>query len=615
MLIRTLPVRSSLAGLALLALAGVSHVGANPKAAAAADTKAATAANPKGYNSLSDIVISAVPVGPSQADLDGLKTTLPTLPEVAKFLKDTRFRHIETNVITQDSKDDRPAPADRFEATFYDYTNQRAVIVMGTFANRSQVEVKALKGYQPNPSAEEFAEAVSVLLSDPQLSQALVDGRMYTYGPMPPVLEFDPDTKEKMERRIVNVGVMPKVGYDQVPHQIVGVDLSQQKVQRFSKNAPVTAAANASPNCGVAGAGQSSSGRGSAGTSALTVSVGGETIWEMTVVRPSASSGTRASGIEVRDVKYRGKSVLKRGHVPVLNVLYTAGQCGPYRDWQYQEGQFDTGTGSFTNLTGGNGAIRDIGSFTATTALENGTDVGNFNGVAIYRFAGRENDEVVLITEMEAGWYRYIHEWRFGMDGSIRPRFGFGATTNSCTCLQHDHHVYFRLDVDLNGSANSLYEIQGDPANYVPGSTPRTLITQERSFNRSLTQQPYYLLTGPRRHYLLVTHPTDGIADSYGKADMWVLRYKTGTTVVQQEIDDGYNQVSGSGTAINLDPFFASAPESVNNQDLVIWYHGTVRHSPTTASFMCTPTGLGIPGRNILTGDKVVGPDLLPVPF
>lgn len=607
MLHRTLPVRSSLTGIALVALAvGVSY-------ASAANQKGA-ATNPKGYNT-SDIVITAVPVGPSQAEVDALKTTLPALPQVAKFLKDARYRHIETNFIVQDSKDDRPAPADRFEVTFYDYTNQRAVMVMGAFNNVAQAEVKSLKGYQPNPSAEEFAEAVSVLLGDPQLSQALIDGRMITYGPMPPVLEFDPDTKEKMERRIVNVGVMPKLGYDQVPHQIVGVDLAQQKVRRFLKNAPVTAEANASPNCGVAGAGQSSTGRGSTGTSALTVSVAGETIWEMTVVRPSASSGTRASGIEVRDVKYRGKSVLKRGHVPVLNVLYTAGQCGPYRDWQYQEGQFDTGTGAFTNLPGGNNAIRDLGSFTATTALENGTDVGNFNGVAIYRFAGRENDEVVMVTEMEAGWYRYIHEWRFGMDGSIKPRFGFGATTNSCTCLQHDHHVYFRLDVDLNGTANSLYEIQGDPANYTPGSTPRTLISSERSFNRSLTQQPYYLLTGPRRHYLLVTHPTDGIADSYGKADMWVLRYKTGTTVVQQEIDDGYNNVSGSGTAINLDPFFASAPESVDNQDLVIWYHGTVRHSPTTASFMCTPTGLGIPGRNVLTGDKVVGPDLIPVPF
>ena len=30
--------------------------------------------------------------------------------------------------------------------------------------------------------------------------------------------------------------------------------------------------------------------------------------------------------------------MLYRAHVPILNVKYTADACGPYRDWQYQEG-------------------------------------------------------------------------------------------------------------------------------------------------------------------------------------------------------------------------------------------------------------------------------------
>jgi hypothetical protein len=61
--------------------------------------------------------------------------------------------------------------------------------------------------------------------------------------------------------------------------------------------------------------------------------------------------------------------------------------------------------------------------------LETGTDVGNFRGVALYR----QGTEVVLVTEMEAGWYRYVHEWGFDAGGTIHPRFGFGATANSCT--------------------------------------------------------------------------------------------------------------------------------------------------------------------------------------
>ena len=64
-------------------------------------------------------------------------------------------------------------------------------------------------------------------------------------------------------------------------------------------------------------------------------------LWRFLVVRPSASSGMRSSGVEVRFVDYLGKRVLYRGHVPILNVLYDNNVCGPYRDWQWQEGMFE----------------------------------------------------------------------------------------------------------------------------------------------------------------------------------------------------------------------------------------------------------------------------------
>ena len=61
-------------------------------------------------------------------------------------------------------------------------------------------------------------------------------------------------------------------------------------------------------------------------------------MWRFLVIRPAASSGTNGSGIELRYVDYKGKRVLYRAHVPILNVKYTGDACGPYRDWQYQEG-------------------------------------------------------------------------------------------------------------------------------------------------------------------------------------------------------------------------------------------------------------------------------------
>jgi len=34
----------------------------------------------------------------------------------------------------------------------------------------------------------------------------------------------------------------------------------------------------------------------------------------------------------------------------------------------------------------------------------------------------------VLVSEMSAGWYRYVSEWRFHADGTIQPRFWDGSS-------------------------------------------------------------------------------------------------------------------------------------------------------------------------------------------
>src|SRR5262245_47813491 len=56
--------------------------------------------------------------------------------------------------------------------------------------------------------------------------------------------------------------------------------------------------------------------------------------WEFCLVPPSNSSGTNGSGIEIREAFFNGHKVLKRAHVPILNVKYIAGApCFCYRDW------------------------------------------------------------------------------------------------------------------------------------------------------------------------------------------------------------------------------------------------------------------------------------------
>jgi hypothetical protein len=266
---------------------------------------------------------------------------------------------------------------------------------------------------------------------------------------MPPLVNEElPDGRVE---RTLTVGLLPADGAADARHEIVGVTMIRRQVERYSDGAPAGARA-AEQLCGAPSANQSTTGRGVPGQAKITVLKGSTRLWSLVAVRPSASSGTDGSGVELRSVYYRGKPVMHQAHVPVLNVRYQNNQCGPYRDWQWEEGMFQA--------RGRNPARAfRLCSEPARTILDTGSDFGNFRGVAVY-VAGQE---VVLVSEMEAGWYRYVSEWRLHADGTIRPRFGFDAIDNSCVCLRHFHHVYWRFDFTVETSGNNLIFEHSDP--------------------------------------------------------------------------------------------------------------------------------------------------------
>jgi hypothetical protein len=473
-----------------------------------------------------------------------------------------------------------PCPSQRFLATIYDYTENQVLEVRGDLASLDRgapedVEVTPL-GHQPLPSEEEFDHAVEILRHDRELRARIDGGALQPYRPMPPLSAVErPDGRVE---RVVSVGLR-STDTERSVHEMVAVSLFDRQILRDLHDLVDPPGAVCEPPPGIDGC--ASTGRD--GQVWVTVKQGSTTLWRFLVVRPAASSGTNGSGAELRFVDYRGTRVLYRAHVPILNVEYGSDgigiACGPtYRDWQNEEACFQAvGTDVIPGIR--------LCSSPAKTILESGTDVGNFRGVAIYV----DGQEVVVVSEMRAGWYRYISEWRLHTNGTIRPRFGFAGTENPCTCKAHHHHVYWRLDFDIRSAGHNTVEEFNDPPLFPNANwhTKTFEIRRPRDASRKRRWRVKNTLSG--QAYTLIPGANDGTSTPYGVGDLWVLRYKG------SEIDDGQGFTTDPGLSMAHIDKFKTPPEAVTDTDVVLWYAGHFLHDHAHEA-----------------GPHKVGPDLVP---
>jgi hypothetical protein len=335
-------------------------------------------------------------------------------------------------------------------------------------------------------------------------------------------------------------------------------------VSRFEGGAPALARA-AAETCGPPNANQTPTPRGLAGQFRVnTTAPDGSPLWSFLVIRPSASQGTNASGVELRNVMYRGKLVLFEAHAPVLNVQYDDDACGPFRDWLFEE--------SFIQADGTNVAPGIRRSQTpAQTILESGTDSGNFRGTAIYR----QGRETVLVCELQAGWYRYVSSWRFHDNGTIRPRFGFDAVEDTCVCNVHHHHVYWRFDFDIGGANNEVREFNSPPI-FPPDNWHTFQFEARRRKRPDLSRR--WQIRNPQTGdaYNLIPGANDNVANAFARGDVWVLRFN------DNEVDDGISAAPSqagdpqANAPIAINRFVNG--EDVSGQDVVVWYAAHFSH-------------------------------------
>jgi hypothetical protein len=319
-------------------------------------------------------------------------------------------------------------------------------------------------------------------------------------------------------------------------------------------------------------------------------------IWELEVLSPERSAGPNGSGLEIRNVTFNGRSVMKYGGVPILNVKYEEG-CNCFRDWQDSEVRFvadnPINPSWVAEATPGTVATMcDVAPDNCVDTNGDGeadscNDVGGFEGVAVERF----ETFLRLTTHMRAGWYRYTMRWEFHEDGLIRPLFGFTSTGSACTQNPRRHHAYWRFDFDIDGADND----------YVVESTldhrTRTLDVETTSLwspalrDRDPSgeiRQPmevgvdawHVYDEASARGYALIPSPADLLTpanpetgdpnlDNFAKEDFVVTRYNPG------EIDDGAFGCSAKFTSDDTNNPIVDG-ENVLNTDVVVWYRSGI---------------------------------------
>lgn len=330
----------------------------------------------------------------------------------------------------------------------------------------------------------------------------------------------------------------------------------------------------------------------------------GNPVWQMCWLRPSQSSGPRGSGLEIRNVYYRGKQVFKRAHAPMLFAEYRNGAGGNcYRDWKDSnsaflanaavQNQLGLGANVITSCDRSDQPTQSFGNCPFQLGSPGGATC--FTGVAIQDLG----DRVTLTTQYVAGWYLYSMRWTFHLDGTIEPLFGLGNSNGTYNNVTHWHHNYWRFDFDIDGAGNDQLLLDG--------------VTQANEFSAlhgpgrvygvrdTVTGRGYDVLPGTATRPpgpMDLVFPANESGRGFHTVDVM------GTQFINGEFSDRPNNLLGDCDVNVAALVTPSVP--IDGNDVVMYYRGGVRDS--AGDF---PVGNPVPADPMIC--KSAGPRLVPV--
>ena len=382
--------------------------------------------------------------------------------------------------------------------------------------------------------------------------------------------------------------------------------------------------------------------------------------WQRWSMRVSMDS---VEGLVFRQIGYddggRLRPVVYRASVSEMVVPY--GDPGPMHGWKNAFDVGEWGLGRLANsLELGCDCLGEIRYLDAVFCTERGKPYTVKNAVCIHeedygilwkhhdgrsgRSEVRRSRRLVVSSIATVGNYDYGFYWYFYLDGTIQlevkltgilstmgveagehPRFARLVAPQLAAPL-HQHLFNVRLDVEIDGDTNTVYESDVRPAPLGPDNpwanafeaveTPlrseaeaRRLvdpaqsrvwkIVNPRSTNRLGQPVAYKLVPGSTPTLLADASSSVARRAAFATSNLWVTRYAADE---RRAAGDHPNQHAG-GDGL---PLWSSRDRSIVDTDVVVWYTFGVTHVPRPEDWPVMPveyTGfslvpMGFFGRN-----------------
>jgi primary-amine oxidase len=347
----------------------------------------------------------------------------------------------------------------------------------------------------------------------------------------------------------------------------------------------------------------------------------------------------------------RLRPVLYQGYLSEMFVPYMDADYGWYSRTYFDSGEYGAGTMA-TPLKPGVDCPATAAFLPTTFGDDNGEPITTPHALCIFErgtgdpiwrhaeplnqtYEGRANVELVVRMAAAVGNYDYIFDWVFNDAAEIDARVGAtgidsvkGVATRrmgdasaatdtrygtlvapNLVAVNHDHYFNFRLDLDVDGSDNSVNQDIYRPVTLPAGSPRRSLYVVEpriaasekaaalntghepskfRVMNESQTNAvgnavSYEVLVA--NHAKLLLDPDDWPAKRAGflQHDIWVTpyapaeRYAGGEYMFQSTGSDGLSA-------------WTKGDRPIRNQDIVVWVNMGMHHLTRAEDVPVMPT-------------------------